>query len=70
MGPAMTGAPILSNLGVFLSRPADFLTLILERISQTRAMHTNWMKMKIKFGCLRHNIDNTDVARKFIHGQG
>ena len=66
----MTGAAILSNLGDTPSRPADFLTFRLERISETRAMCTNWMKMKIKFGCLRLNIDNTGVTRKFIHGQG
>ena len=27
------------------------------------------MKTKIKFECVRLNIDNTDVATKFIHGQ-
>ena len=28
------------------------------------------MKIKIKFGCVRLNIDNTGVATKFIPGQG
>ena len=33
----MTGAAILSNLADIPSRPADFLTFRLEKISETRA---------------------------------
>ena len=64
----MTGAAIVSSLGDFPSGADDLLMFRLERTSETRATLT--MKIKFKLGCLRLNIDNTGVARKFIHGQG
>ena len=57
----MKRAPILGSLGAILSGPANFPMFRLERISENSG-HTNWMKIKIDFGCLRLNIHNTALA--------
>ena len=59
----MTGAAILGSLGDIPSGPADFLMFRFETRATPGATLTGTEKIKIKFGCLCLNINNTGKVK-------